>query len=912
MSFDFQLEAPEEQFDFQLESDQTDQKPGQLERSLSQFSVDLPAAARATPRVLLEAPRFFSDVADIVAERVQQPLDKSKIPGATEGPSILQRLLPGVFPEPERKPDEDIFRPGQALRGLIPEQVQQGFQSFKEAEVGGVPLFPGIEQAREEVTGQFTDPDSFLRKTLPGLFGEEPLEFTKSATEIEGLLTPENLFEETQQRALQFGVPGALLGGGAVGPTSAGFGLGLTDIALEKGGASEDERKVAAMLFATFFSQAGEAVSAADVIGAVKSSAKKAGIETPIDLSVKLLSPRAKNINTESLKTAQAEGINPTLASVTEGGALQFGANTLSNNFITKNIFDQSVKQMGQDIQSAIERKIETISPQEFLDLTRISETEAGTRPFYNPVRLLTDSLSEDSLSKFETGDAVQTRLNEIADGLKRQAGDLFNAVKQDQSLRVPLETRNVFNTINRIISQQGRIASRSPEGQALVGTLESLRTSFNPKTTRNSIRDAISQVEDLNRVIDFDAFLGGTSKQLIPIRQALIDSIDSQLRGIGREDLANAWENAKSQYRDLAENFGRENRPVFDALNTQKPELIVQNAKTRSGMESFLRAFSRSNEVERTYFNLQKKAIEEISGQDVLAVRDLSDFAFTREKVASLNELRPIMQMDAQLLINEIGDLTNTLKTGQIATRLDLDAIRSDVLNSLARGELPTKTLQRMNTLEGIRDVRSSLNTTPQGRGFLSALEKQKARELMLNDSRRPDGSVILTKINKNVQNPSNKQKLKLFLSKKPFEQLQEIGKFTDKAIEGDRAFKNFSNTATVQQNTALLGELYRTGKLLSTGTASLFILGALKTAGSFGSIYSFAKLYTNPRFINAMSRVSRVAAEAKKTPANARIYNDSVINLLDVVRDILPADELQELEKLNQDFTENEKPQR
>ncbi len=613
-------------------------------------------------------------------------------------------------------------------------------------------------------------------------------------------------------------------------------------------------------------------------------------------LAVRLLSPRMKNVNIETIKIAQKEGINPTLATITEGGMLQFGANTLSQNFLTKRIFDQSVKQMGQDIQSALERKIDTISAKDFLDLSRVSEEQIGKVPFNNPTKILVDSFSDDALSVFETGDQAQVRLNEISDSLRAQSSKIFNAVKSDADLGGIFDTRRAFRTVGDIKFQKGKVGVRSPEVSSLLDILNSLEAFLNPKKSSVTIRDAISQIEELNRIIDFNESIGNQSKILVPIRTSLIESVDSQLRSFGRSDLADAWQQAKDGYSKYAQTFGRDNRPVFDALNTQKPESIVSNSQTRSGMEAFLRAFSRSNKKETSYFNLQKKSISELIGEDALAAEEFGQFKLKREKVKRLEELTPILQMDAQTLIGDIRDLTERVKTGKLKPQLAMDAIRADVLNSLARGELPAKTLSVMNTMEGIKLVSDTLNTTPEGVNFLKALQKQKAIELMFDKAVRPDGSVNIGKINQNINKPVNIQKLKIFLGENAFNQLQEIGKFTDRAIAGDTAFKNFSQTETVRQNTALVKKLFSIGKLFAVGSIGLAVAASIKSLGAFGSIYGFAKLYTNPRFLNAMNRVSRIAAEAKKTPKNAKIYNDSVISLLDVIREELPASGSQE----------------
>lgn len=202
---------------YQQEKQKSGEKPSQLERSLSQFSVDVPAATASTPRMLLETPEFLSRQVDTATKKLYQ-------------------LFGIETPSP---------KPGTALKNLIPEAVSKPYSKFKE-------LFPTFSESEHAIVKQLTDPESFLRKTLPEFFGEDTLEFEKSPEEITNLLTPSNTLEQYQQRATQFGIPAAF---GGLASAATGGTLGLADTALERAGVSDENRELLSLPLATIIHQ---------------------------------------------------------------------------------------------------------------------------------------------------------------------------------------------------------------------------------------------------------------------------------------------------------------------------------------------------------------------------------------------------------------------------------------------------------------------------------------------------------------------------------------------------------------------------------------------------------------------------------------------------------------------------------
>ena len=925
--FTYADEAPaDSEFSYADEPSENKLQPSSAERKMSQFSMNMLAGARSTPRMLLETPGFLADVADIVAERIQQPLDQSKVPGAIEGPSLIQRMFPGAFTN-ERKPQEDIYKPGTALRNLIPESVQDKYQQLKESDIGGVKVAPTFQESQDLLKEQFKDPNSFLRKTLPEMFGEESLPSAFDAAQIDDLMTPKDTWEKYQERALEFGVPGALLGGAT--SSVAGAGLGLGDKYLEERGVSEDDRKLMAVIFAPLLHEGiGKTGNVLKEVGRISKSPK---ISSATDLTVKMLAPRMKNIDLDQIRIAQKEGINPTLASITKGGMSQFGANMLSQNFIAKGMFDTSVNQMTGDIVNAIDKKINTMSPQKFFDLSEATTQEIGHAPFTNPVKKLGESFSDDNLSNFEIGDQVQTRLQEIMEDEKAASNKLYNDVKKHPSIEQEFVPIQAHLETQSMLKEKKPKANLSQETGSLVNKLEAINKIFigkkvklaepgliqklilpeemikeietkraggklaKPKLT---YREAINLVEELGRVIDFEHTFGNQTKALIPIRNALIRDIETSMRTSGLGDLFDKWTAAKKNYIEYADTFGRNNPPVYKALYSNTPENIASSANKRSGMQGFLRAFSKSNKAEQAYFNLQKGALRNIVGPEAMEASDIGKFKVSKAKAQRLQELKPILQMDAQVLVDDINSLVDRIGKG-IKDEQRRDAIRADILNSLAQGELPIQTLQMMNTPSGIRLVQDTLSTTPKGKKFLDSLSREKARELIMNKSMGNDGSVSLTKMNSNIKN--NKKQLSMLMDKKAFAELKDIGSFIDKAIKGDRAFRNFSQTETMRQNAGLIKKIYSFGRIMASGMFGKAILGSAETAALFGAAYALAKLYTNPKFIDAVSKMAEKAAKNAPNERGLSSYISSIDNVLKVAKEELSPEDYKELQKFN-----------
>lgn len=158
-SLEQQLSASSQEGDAQQEQEvpqeaQTPRDPGSLERKAAQFSADVPAAVRGTPRLLMEAPGFITDVMDIAAKKLQKPAQSFDDFEQWKEPETIQQIGPEGLPVEQRlresqdpkelaeTPDEDLFKPGTFLASLVPDYVKERYEDLKNLEIGGVSAFP--------------------------------------------------------------------------------------------------------------------------------------------------------------------------------------------------------------------------------------------------------------------------------------------------------------------------------------------------------------------------------------------------------------------------------------------------------------------------------------------------------------------------------------------------------------------------------------------------------------------------------------------------------------------------------------------------------------------------------------------------------------------------------------------------
>ncbi len=172
----------------------------------------------------------------------------------------------------------------------------------------------------------------------------------------------------------------------------------------------------------------------------------------------------------------------------------------------------------------------------------------------------------------------------------------------------------------------------------------------------------------------------------------------------------------------------------------------------------------------------------------------------------------------------------------------------RNDNINRILMSKDPMTLMNKMNTPQGIKDVRNALIKTSEGKNTFNELARAKFDQLV--GSKMTDNiseQVKTGKFSNLLQNPKNAQLISELLPKDSYRRLLSLMKNAGKLASTAQKFFNASKSGTTLIDVALIGDVLHSLSMLAAGNPFPF----LKTASIGLTARSISKLIYDPMFL-------------------------------------------------------------
>jgi hypothetical protein len=182
----------------------------------------------------------------------------------------------------------------------------------------------------------------------------------------------------------------------------------------------------------------------------------------------------------------------------------------------------------------------------------------------------------------------------------------------------------------------------------------------------------------------------------------------------------------------------------------------------------------------------------------------------------------------------------------------------RNKNIDQLIRLQDPAKTLAKMDSVQGIRDISKAIAKSPEGRETFNELKRFKLEQLIgdkLLDSTTQQ--IKFGTFSKLLEKGKNRELMKELLGPKEFKRLENLMKNSGRLAESANKFLNTSRTATTLIDNAALLAMSRDIMNLSHGNVWPL---AKKGIGYLG-VRQLSKLMTDPEFLKLAEKA--IAAE-------------------------------------------------
>lgn len=417
-------------------------------------------------------------------------------------------------------------------------------------------------------------------------------------------------------------------------------------------------------------------------------------------------------------------------------------------------------------------------------------------------------------------------------------------------------------------------------------------------KDFRNSgIQADLGTITDSNLIKWTQARLaqsGFTGKSLDELRQSITTQIKEEYKA-----LADSLGEAKIASMHEAGEIAREGMKSIREADLAATRELYANATKSLKENAFVDSRKLANAIQHLEQELKPGSIKSAEQQAVINTLDkIKKDIYTSEgrlKLAGVKDL-----MNNKVALNDIinyevqGGAKQLLKN--IVAELDRAIIshgkenipfvrnyvnankrfskhaktfRNRMATQMLNAEDPSQLMNKMNTVQGIRNIENILSKTPEGKNIFDNLRRFKL-DKMIGDN-LIDSSTQQAKLgtfSKLLEKGKNQEIAKEILGNQSFKRLERLQKNAGKLQEAAEKFYNFSKSGSVAADSAVLTKgLFDLSNLLMGNPWPL-----LKTGGLVLATKKLSKLLSDPTFLKLVEDVILASGkESKKELINA-----------------------------------------
>lgn len=416
------------------------------------------------------------------------------------------------------------------------------------------------------------------------------------------------------------------------------------------------------------------------------------------------------------------------------------------------------------------------------------------------------------------------------------------------------------------------------------------------------SLRDSgiqadIGTLTDNNLLKNSQTFLmqsGLTGDALDKLRSRITDQVRTEYTGLADalssqkfETLREAGEEGK---RFLVAARDLEKGRVTDLYNKAKESIraneTIENTSVKNTVDSLLKDLkpgslksSEQKQVVNTLQNLSKDLTGKRTSVDKLintkvALNDIINYEVQGGQKKLLRKVINSIDESINLHGKENPEFVKKYKIANEKFSQHAKKFRNPNIDRILRSDNPELLMQKMNTIQGMRDVEKALSTTAPGRRTFKELQRLKL-DHMIGDKMTDNVSEQLKSgtFANLLKNPKDKQLVREILGREGFSRLDKLQKNVGKMAASSQKFFNASKTAVQAKDLVAMGYLIKGFTSLLMGNPWTL------TTGVAGMVTSrqLSKLISNPEFLNLVEEAI-LASEKSNVPVMKRISQSAM----------------------------------
>ncbi len=377
----------------------------------------------------------------------------------------------------------------------------------------------------------------------------------------------------------------------------------------------------------------------------------------------------------------------------------------------------------------------------------------------------------------------------------------------------------------------------------------------------------------------------GLTGQPLEELRLAMTNQIVNEYKGLAKilgesryATMYEAGETAKKGIEKIRDKDLDYIRSLYKEADASLSSTAVVDsrklAKSIENIEKNLKPGSLKSEGQRSVLNILDKVKSDIYNE-----KGQLKYVPVKELMNTKIALNDIINYEVQggtkgLLKQLVGDVDraiishgkenipfarNYIKANARFSKHAKDFRNKDVNRLLFESD-PTKLMNRMSSVHGIKQLENVLTKTPEGKEIFDSLKRFRLDQMMENNLIDSTTQQIkLGTFSKLLEKGKNKEIVKELLTPSAFKKLQRLQKNSGKLAETAQKFLNTSKSASVAIDTAFVGNLFKDlFNALSGNPWGLMKSGALLSGGR-----RLSSLIADPEFLKLVEETI-LASEA------------------------------------------------
>jgi hypothetical protein len=421
---------------------------------------------------------------------------------------------------------------------------------------------------------------------------------------------------------------------------------------------------------------------------------------------------------------------------------------------------------------------------------------------------------------------------------------------------------------------------------KGILSPKKSIATAFSKLTSADKIQIQKDLIKDF-RESGIQADLGSiTDSNLVKMMQARISQ--SGLTGKALDDFrTNLTNEIKDQYKKIADGIGdvrfQSNREASEVvkdyvkssrdMDKSRISKMYDEALSSVAPESKVGVKDLEKSISKIESSLAPGALKSTEQKSVLnALSDLKNDILNGEATVqsllnnkiALNDIinYEVQGGQKQLLKSIVAELDKAIVShgaenkdfGKLYKKANLEfsehakKFRNPNIDKILTSQDPEILFNKMNSIQGIRDLEKSLGTSWPGRKAFKDLKRLKFDQMIgqkMTDN--VSEQIKLGTFSNLLKNPKNQQLIQELVGKENFPKLLKLQKSAGKLAQSAEKFLNTSKSGTTEIDIGLISKtMYDISHLISGNPWPL-----AKTAGMGASIKYLSKLLSDPAFL-------------------------------------------------------------